>query len=61
MRDYRQLTHEEIQVLEQNACWAESWEKVLVAPGFRPYNFHRVIFYGAIRLGEFEKMVEVAK
>ena len=59
MREYRQLTQEEIQVLEANVCWAEDWSKVLVAPGFRPYNFHRVMFYGDIRLGEFEKMVEV--
>ena len=61
MREYRQLTQEEIQVLEANVCWAEDWSKVLVAPGFRPYNFHRVMFYGDIRLGEFEKMVEVTK
>ncbi|MCR4914137.1 MAG: DUF4954 family protein [Prevotella sp.] len=61
MREYRQLTQEEIQVLEANVCWAEDWSRVLVAPGFRPYNFHRVMFYGDIRLGEFEKMVEVTK
>ncbi len=61
MRDYRQLTQEEIQVLEQNVCWAEDWSRVLVHPEFRPYNFHRVIFYGDIRLGRFEKKIEVAK
>ncbi len=61
MRDYRQLTQEEIQVLEQNVCWAEDWSKVMVDPLFRPYNFHRVMFYGDIRLGSFEKQVEVAK
>ena len=61
MRDYRQLTQEEIQVLEQNACWAEDWSRVKVAETFRPYNFHRVIFYGDIRLGSFEKSVEVSK
>jgi hypothetical protein len=33
----------------------------MVAEEFRPYNFHRVVFYGDIRLGMFEKMVEVAK
>jgi hypothetical protein len=33
----------------------------MVADGFRPYNFHRVVFYGDIRLGIFEKMIEVAK
>jgi acetyltransferase-like isoleucine patch superfamily enzyme len=61
MKDYRQLTKEEIQVLEQNACWAEDWNRVEVAETFRPYNFHRVIFYGDIRLGSFEKKIEVSK
>ena len=61
MRDYRQLTQEEINVLESNSCWAENWNSVLVDEAFRPYNFHRVMFYGDIRLGKFEKLVEVAK
>ena len=61
MRDYRQLNQEEIQVLEQNACWAEDWSRVLVADNFRPYNFHRNVFYGDIRLGSFEKSIEVSK
>jgi hypothetical protein len=34
---------------------------VKVAEDFSPYNFHRVIFYGDIRLGVFEKQVEVSK
>ena len=33
----------------------------MVAEGFKPYNFHRVMFYGDIRLGEFNKQVEVTK
>ena len=61
MRDYRNLSGEEINVLEGNSCWAEDWNRVMVAENFRPYNFHRVMFYGDIRLGEFEKTVEVAK
>ncbi len=61
MREYRQLTQEEIQVLEQNVCWAEDWTRVMVHEEFRPYNFHRVMFYGDIRLGRFEKKIEVAK
>ena len=61
MREYRQLTQDEIQVLEQNVCWAEDWSRVKVDRDFRPYNFHRVIFYGDIELGSFEKQVEVAK
>ena len=61
MNDYRQLTPNEIEILENNVCWAEDWQRVMVAEGFRPYNFHRVMFYGDIRLGEFHKKVEVSK
>ena len=61
MRDYRQLTHEEISVLESNSCWAEDWSRVMVDEAFTPYGFHRVVFYGDIRLGKFEKQVEVTK
>ena len=61
MRDYRLLTQEEITVLENNSCWAEDWNRVQVADSFSPYGFHRVVFYGDIRLGVFEKQVEVTK
>ena len=61
MRDYRLLTQEEISVLENNSCWAEDWNRVRVAEEFSPYGFHRVVFYGDIRLGVFEKQVEVTK
>ncbi|MBR3495787.1 MAG: DUF4954 family protein [Prevotella sp.] len=59
MENYRFLKEEEIQILEQNACWAEDWSRVKVDEEFKPYNFHRVVFYGDIRLGKFEKQVEV--
>ena len=61
MRDYRQLTQEEIAVLDRNSCWAEDWNRIKVAENFSPYGFHRVVFYGDIRLGVFEKQVEVSK
>ena len=61
MSEYRNLTQTEIEVLENNVCWAEDWQRVMVADDFKPYNFHRVIFYGDIRLGAFHKMVEVSK
>ncbi|MBO7116994.1 MAG: DUF4954 family protein [Prevotella sp.] len=61
MRDYRFLTQEEIEVLERNSCWAEDWNRVMVAETFKPYGFHRVLFYGDIRLGSFDKQVEVTK
>ncbi|MCR5817926.1 MAG: DUF4954 family protein [Prevotella sp.] len=59
--DYRQLSENEISVLEQNGCWAEDWSRVEVAENFRPYNFHRVVLYGDIRLGYFDKSIEVSK
>jgi len=53
------LTDEEIIVLENNSCWAEDWNRIMVAEAFSPYGFHRVVFYGDIRLGVFEQQVEV--
>ncbi len=61
MRTYRALTPEEIDILERNSCWAEHWEDVQVADDFSPYGFHRVVFYGEIRLGVFDRQVEVTK
>ncbi len=61
MRTYRPLTPEEIDILERNNCWAEHWEDVQVAEDFSPYGFHRVVFYGEIRLGVFDRQVEVTK
>ena len=61
MSNYRHLTQEEISTLESHSCWAENWDKVQVAEAFTPYGFHRVLFYGDIRLGIFEKQVEVTK
>ena len=59
--EYRSLTLDEIAVLENNSCWAEDWERVMVTEGFRPNYFHRVMFYGDIQLGDFDKQVEVSQ
>ncbi len=59
--DYRHLTEEDIIVLENNSCWSEDWTHVKVAENFKPNFFHRVMFYGDIYLGNFEKSVEVSK
>ncbi|MBQ2060116.1 MAG: DUF4954 family protein, partial [Prevotella sp.] len=42
------------------SCWAEDWSRVVVADGFLPNFFHRVMFYGDIQLGTFDKQVEVS-
>ena len=59
--DYRKLTEDEIIILENNSCWSEDWTRVKVAENFKPNYFHRVMFYGDIYLGNFEKSVEVSK
>jgi hypothetical protein len=61
MRNYRQLSNEEITALKDNGCWAEDWSAVLVDERFRPNFLHRVLFYGDIRLGAFEKSMEITK
>ena len=60
MKQYRQLTSEEVLILKENSCWAEDWSRVVVADGFLPNFFHRVMFYGDIQLGTFDKQVEVS-
>ena len=45
---YRNLTDNEISVLQNNNCWAEDWQRIKVSDGFKPNYFHRVMFYGDI-------------
>ena len=59
--EYRNLQAEEIQVLQSNDCWAENWDNIKVKEGFIPKFFHRVMFYGDIRLGKFAKDTEISK
>lgn len=59
--EYRQLTTEDIAILESNSCWAEDWNNVHVGINFKPKYCHRVLFYGQVYLGNFEKEVEVTK
>lgn len=59
---YRSLTFEEIETLENNSCWAEDWSRVEVAEdGFQAKFFHRVMFYGDVQLGSVQKEVEITK
>ena len=59
--EYRKLTTDEIAVLESNCCWAEDWQRVTVAvEGWAPKFYHRVMFYGDIRLGKVEKNIEIS-
>jgi len=59
--NHRPLTPQEIEILEKNNCWSADWTRVQVSDKFRPNFFHRVMFYGDIRLGATEREVEVSK
>ncbi len=61
MNDYRPLTSEEIEVLQNNGCWAEDWTSVNVAEDFTPQYMHRVMLYGEVNIGAFDKNVEVSR
>ena len=61
MNDYRPLTSEEIEVLKSNDCWAEDWTSVNVAEDFKPNFMHRVMLYGEVNIGSFNKNVEVSQ
>ena len=61
MNDYRSLTSEEIEVLKSNDCWAEDWTSVNVSENFKPNFMHRVMLYGEVNIGGFDKNVEVSQ
>ena len=61
MNDYRPLTSEEIEVLKKNDCWAEDWTSINVAENFKPNYMHRVMLYGEVSIGSFDKNVEVSQ
>ena len=60
MNDYRPLTSEEIEVLKSNDCWAEDWTSINVSEDFKPNYMHRVMLYGEVNIGAFNKNVEVS-
>lgn len=61
MNDYRPLTSEEIEVLKSNDCWAEDWTSINVSKDFKPNYMHRVMLYGEVNIGAFNKNVEVSQ
>ena len=57
----RQLSDEEIRILEDRNCWAEDWTNVHVSDDFKPNYMHRVMLYGEISIGDFDKNIEVSR
>ncbi|MCH5311429.1 MAG: DUF4954 family protein [Prevotella sp.] len=50
--EYRSLTLDEIEKMQQNGCWAEDWGLLTVAEDFSANNIRRTSFYGEITIGE---------
>ncbi|MCK4445573.1 MAG: DUF4954 family protein [Candidatus Marinimicrobia bacterium] len=57
--DYRILNNLEIEVLEKQGCSAENWDTVLVKDGFTHDRVRNVNFGGKIRIGVFDKSLDV--
>lgn len=59
MNDYRSLTVDEIETLERQGCAADDWTRISVAEEFDPRHVRDVAFHGDIKLGVFDKQIEV--
>jgi hypothetical protein len=55
--EYRSLSQQEIERLENQGCTCDDWAKVLVANGFDAGAVKSTHFYGEVKLGVFEKRV----
>ncbi len=55
-KTYRNLTAEEIQILEANANESTNWNDVLVTDKFLPQQIKRSKFFGLIRIGDMEEV-----
>ena len=57
----RQLSDDELRILEDRNCWAEDWTNVHVSDDFKPNYMHRVMLYGEVTIGDFDKNIEVSR
>lgn len=55
----RNLTDDEIGLLEEQGCCAEDWLQVLVSDDFTPDSLHNVTFYGLVEIGSFLDSMEI--
>ena len=55
MGKYRELSKQEIEILKENGCSADSWANIEVATNFTPSYITNTRFSGKIRLGTLEK------
>ena len=61
MKEYLQLTDQQIQSLKKNDCWAQDWNEIKVTADFDASRCHRVQFYGWARLGNGCGTVEITE
>ncbi|MEG0889049.1 MAG: DUF4954 family protein [Bacteroides sp.] len=54
MRNYRNLSEDEILQLKSQSCLADNWESVWVAEGFTTCFVHHTRFSGEVKLGRFD-------
>lgn len=55
MKNYRNLTDEEVRQLSKQSCIADDWNNVTVVPNFTTHWVHHTRFSGNVKLGVFEK------
>lgn len=58
MDNYRSLTVDEIETLEQCGCTADDWTRVSVSGDFVPTHIVNVAFHGDVSLGVFDKTID---
>jgi len=61
MKEYLQLTDQQIESLKKNDCWAQDWNDIKVTADFDASRCHRVQFYGWARLGNGCGTVEITE
>jgi len=57
---YKNLTQEQIKILQSQGCWAQDWSLVKVADGFEPERVRNVQFLGRIYIGRFTGNIKLA-
>jgi hypothetical protein len=57
---YRELTEEQIKILQNQGCSAQDWSLVKVADGFNPARIRNVQFLSRIRIGRFTDSIKLA-
>ena len=57
---YRELTEEQIKILQSQGCSAQDWSLVKVADGFNPTRVRGTQFFGRVHIGRFTGNVKFA-